>query len=298
MKQRPKINGDLVRQERVRRAWTQEELSERSKLGLRTLRRLESGQGSLESLRRVTETLGLEPARVLASEPPQRPTGIQWDLLRLELSSSLFQGNSAPYVERLIAKLGAVRRHLGQDLGILLPGVRLNDIISDDFRYILYVREKVVGDGLAPPGGTMATATDEKPLRGLRGEIGADPIHGNPAVWLDPDEHEMARSNGCLLLSDIDLIAAHLTHVAKANIDRLLGIEAVASLLDDLHQPRLVAEAIPGKVSLTTLRNLLRRLLAEGHSIRDLGWVLETLVELPREESDVDILLATVVAAS
>ena len=58
---RVRVNGEVVRKEREKRAWTQEELSERSQLGVRTLRRLEAGQGSLESLQRVSQALELQP---------------------------------------------------------------------------------------------------------------------------------------------------------------------------------------------------------------------------------------------
>lgn len=288
-----------MRAERVRKAWTQEELSERSNLALRTLRRLEAGRGSLESLRRVAEALDLEPALALVedSPPPKRPAAIEFDTIRLCLSKALFEGRADAFFEALLDRLRIVRRHLGRELGLPLPGIRLNDSADSEFRYQIFVREKVVGQGNARPGGYLAVASESRQLAGLRREIGVDPITGNPAAWLDLSEHDLAHSRGCLLLSEIDLIAAHLCEVSREHLHRMFGVEAVAVLLDDLHQPRLVAEVVPGKVSLTTLRNLLRALLAQGQSIQDLAWILETLAEVAQPGMDAQCLVGPVVEA-
>lgn len=77
----------------------------------------------------------------------------------------------------------------------------------------------------------------------------------------------------------MDVVATHLTHLLKQHASRLLGVEAVADLLDGLRRPRLIAEVIPARVSLITLRAVLRLLLSEGISIRDLELILETLAD-------------------
>ena len=55
--------GDLVRQARLARSWTQQGLAERARIGLATLKRLEGGavEVSLGGWLAVLETLGLLP---------------------------------------------------------------------------------------------------------------------------------------------------------------------------------------------------------------------------------------------
>lgn len=55
--------GDLVRQARLARSWTQQALAERARIGLATLKRLEGGavEVSLGGWLAVLETLGLLP---------------------------------------------------------------------------------------------------------------------------------------------------------------------------------------------------------------------------------------------
>ncbi len=219
-----KVKGEVVRRERERRAWTQEELSERSQVAVRTLRRLEAGQGSLESVRRVAEALDIEPEALGSNAGREVARLMQVDPLCLELATDVVQ---QPLIDRLIEELGKMRREVALELGVVLPGIRLRDRIDMPAgTWRLSVRDRPVDDGPAP--------TAEEIMVGVR-------------RWIFP------------------------------NAWRLLGIEEVGLLLEHLHHPRLVAEVIPARVTLTGLRTLLRERVKEGQSIRDLVSLLEEL---------------------
>ena len=93
MKKRVQVDGQLIRNEREKRAWTQEKLSEESQLAVRTLRRMEAGLASLESVRRVSEVLNFDPANALvqASTAQSLQDLLRLDPLVIEFSSTLCQ---------------------------------------------------------------------------------------------------------------------------------------------------------------------------------------------------------------
>ncbi len=280
MKKKLDIDGERIRREREKRAWTQEELSERSQLAVRTLRRLEAGGGSLESIRRVAEALELEPEKALFKEKTVSKVEMPYDPIRIEVSSNLLGRDSQVFVDPLLQRMTAIRRHLAGQLGYRMPGVRFRDFRSPDSIYRLYIREVLEGEGTLPPGRLLAIGSREK-LAGLAGPETKDPTYGMPGVWIEERDRPEAEARGCMVFDAVSILATHLTEVVKRNAHRLLGIEEVAGLLAELAHPHLVAEVIPGKVTMIELRSILRRLLAERVTLLDLGLILETLADHP-----------------
>jgi len=81
-----------------------------------------------------------------------------------------------------------------------------------------------------------------------------------------------------------DALAAAL----RRHAHEALGIQEVQGLLDALAtaQPALVREVVPRTVSLPTLTDVLRRLLAEGVAIRDLRTILGALAGATDKDAD------------
>lgn len=189
MKKKLGINGEVVRRERVKRAWTQEELSERSNLAVRTLRRLESGHGSLESLRRVAAALELQPEVALTPEVPFKQE-ISFDLVTVEVSRGLLDGGPEVFLNKLLDRVKSVRRHLARELGFLTPPVRFRDYPGESCSYRILIREQMVGQSEVHQDKELAVATHQgDQLAGLRGERVSDPTYGLPSLWIEPDQH-------------------------------------------------------------------------------------------------------------
>ncbi|HTR00456.1 MAG TPA: helix-turn-helix transcriptional regulator [Candidatus Acidoferrum sp.] len=67
------INAELIRSERLKRAWSQEQLAQVAGLGVRTVQRMESGgSASLETVKSLAAVLEL-PAEALLIEAPRLP---------------------------------------------------------------------------------------------------------------------------------------------------------------------------------------------------------------------------------
>lgn len=282
MKKHLEVNGEIVRKAREKRAWTQEELSERTRLGIRTVRRLEAGRGSWDSIRRVAEELELEPESTLPQPNREREQRdwLQVDPLKIELSSSLLGHDPKSFIDPLLEKLTALRKYMAQEYGWILPGVRLCDHISVPAgTYRLFVRELQVAEGILQPNRLLAVAQAASQLQDLHGFEVLDPCWQRPARWIQPEQAEQAKESGCAVFTPAALLTQHLRLLVEVHAHRLLGVDDVAKRLEKFEHRRLLEEVIPHKVDMITLRWILRELLKEMVPIRDLAAILESLAD-------------------
>jgi type III secretion protein V len=87
-------------------------------------------------------------------------------------------------------------------------------------------------------------------------------------------------------------LAAALGDVLVARAHDFMGLQETQALLDELSKvaPASVQQVVPKLVSLPTLSEILRRLVEEGVSVRDLASVLEALAQLAHAEKDALVL--------
>ncbi|MDE0883177.1 MAG: FHIPEP family type III secretion protein, partial [Myxococcota bacterium] len=126
----------------------------------------------------------------------------------------------------------------------------------------------------------------------IDGEKTVEPAFGLEAVWVSAEDRDDAELRGYTVVDCATVIATHLTEVVKSHIDELFG----DAELDDIlritgeHNPKLVEDLIPGKLTRGELLRVMRNLLREGVSVRDMRTVLETLADRIGETKNTDIL--------
>lgn len=270
------VKGEILRRERENRSLTQEQLSELSNLGVRTVRRLESGEGSRESLERVVRALQIDPEQALVEESPEasRASLLKVEALEFEFSVSLVEKE---FLDQMTQRVETIRRYLARETGFLMPDVRFRDnleLVDETYRFL--VRERLSAVGRVVLGKLLAVKGD---VHLLHGEKVLDPTYGLPACWIEPAEKARALELSCLVFTPVDVVSTHLTQTVRKNSHALLGLEDTAFYLESLKRPTLVADVVPNKLSLSTLRSVLRQLLKEELSIRDLETILETLAD-------------------
>src|SRR3569623_22070 len=116
---------------------------------------------------------------------------------------------------------------------------------------------------------------------GLPGEATREPVVNLPALWIEKDLRDEAGFRGLTVVDGGTGIATHLTEVVKDNISDLLSYTETQKLLNEAHKDaeKLVAERVPGKISVSGIQRELQNLLSEGISIRDVPTVLEGVAE-------------------
>jgi len=181
----------------------------------------------------------------------------------------------------LPGRVTALRRQIASDLGIVLPSVHLRDNLRLDANaYRVLLRGMEIGKGAAWPERVMALdpAGGTPGLDGIRGQ---DPAFGLPAVWVAQADRPRAEALGLTLVDAASVLTTHLAELLRRNAHELVGRQEVQELLAVCAReaPKLVEDAVPGSVTLGELVRVVRGLLREGVSVRDLRTVLEAVAD-------------------
>ncbi len=206
---------------------------------------------------------------------------LQIDNLRLELGYGLLPMINAQGGQRLTDQIKALRRQLAQDMGFVLPSVRIQDNLQLPANsYVVRLKEIEAGRGELRPN--MLLVMDPKGEKiPLSGEETKEPTFGLPAMWVDQGVREEALFRGYTVVDPPTVITTHLTEVVKDNLAELLSYAETQKLLDELDedQQKLIADLIPNQISVGGLQRVLQNLLGERISIRDLPTILEGVSE-------------------
>ncbi|MCH2096634.1 MAG: FHIPEP family type III secretion protein, partial [Rhodobacteraceae bacterium] len=121
------------------------------------------------------------------------------------------------------------------------------------------------------------------------GEDVAEPVYGAPARWIREAQRETAALTGSTIVTPAEVLATHLLEVIKRNLSRLMTLKALRRLLDEMGRlsddersaanKRMIDELVPDKVPVDQLLAVLRLLLDEQVSIRNMGVILEAIAE-------------------
>lgn len=214
------------------------------------------------------------------------------DLLELHVGYGL-----VPFVDHaqggeLLERIRAIRRQTALDMGFVVPAVHIRDNLQlKPHEYSILLKGVQVAKGELVPRHLLAINPGHA-KKGLQGKPGKDPCFGLPAVWIVPAEKERAQIDGYTVVDGPAIIATHLTELIKTNGHELLGRQEVQNLLDNLAKtyPKVVDELIPTQLSLGAVVRILKNLLRERVSIRDLRTILETVADYTTQSKDPDTL--------
>jgi flagellar biosynthesis protein FlhA len=183
----------------------------------------------------------------------------------------------------IFERIGALRRSFAQQLGIIVPLVRLRDNINLEPRaYEIRLSEIPIARGRLEPDMYLAMdpGTVQNKVEGIKT---TEPVYGLPALWVASENKEKAELNGYTVIDPESVFITHLSETLKRHADELLTREDVQLLVDRLrhNQPSLVGELVgtDGQISIGLLQLVLRNLLKGGIPIRELTTILESLSE-------------------
>jgi flagellar biosynthesis protein FlhA len=226
-----------------------------------------------DAARRRADEIGA----LLSIEPLEVEVGA--DLVEL-----VREGDASPVLRRI----ESVRRQVAQDLGIVVPPVRVRDertLPAGGYR--IRIRGAAVGEGELRLGELLAMP-GEGALPKLPGIPVREPAFGLDALWVAPSLRRQAESAGCAVAAPESVLGAHFATVVRRHADELLTREHVADLLAELerHAPRLVADTVPACIRPGELQRVMQCLLRERVPVRDLEAVLEAVADASRRSRD------------
>ena len=206
---------------------------------------------------------------------------LQMDDVRLELGYGLLSLINSQGGQRITDQIKALRRQMAQDVGFILPSVRIQDNLQlPPSVYVIRIKEIEAGRGDLRVN--MLLVMDPKgEVIGLTGEQTTEPTFGLPAMWVEESLREEALFRGYTVVDPQTVITTHLTEIVKDNMSELLSYSETQKLLDELdqEQQKLIADLIPNQISVGGVQRVLQSLLGERISIRDLPTILEGVSE-------------------
>ena len=199
------------------------------------------------------------------------------DILQVELGIGLLSLAQVEQGGRLLERIAAIRASVSQELGLVVPPIRVLDNIElTKSSYRIKIRGGIVGEGTIHRDREMVVVSDDVG-RGLDGIREKEPVFGLSALWVSTDRHEEVRELGLTTVDSLSVLVTHLSHVVTQHASELISWEEVSRLVDGLKQtsPKLVEETMGDALTISTLHQILKSLLAEQVSIID----METIVE-------------------
>ncbi len=244
--------------------------------------------------RKVEEAVRHQQEEVKAQQPPeQRPEdNLAVDPLELELGVGLIRLANPASGGDLLERVTRIRHKIAQELGIILPKVRIRDNIRLDQRnYQIKIRDVPVAWGEAYTDGLLAIDTGAAAGE-IPGIATIEPAFGRPAKWIEQSQRERAELLGYNVVEPSAVIITHLTEVVRSHAHELLTRQQVHQLLDNLKQnsPKVVEELIPDVLKTAQVHQVLNNLLREQVPVRDLETILETLGDYADRTKDLGIL--------
>ncbi len=218
------------------------------------------------------------------------------DTLELEVGFTLLPLIDVEKGGELPGRVTSLRKQLATDMGLVLPSVHLKDNLRlDGTEYRVKLRGIEVGRGVVQAGRLMCL----EPNGGtptIEGLPGKDPAFGLPAVWVMPEQRAAAEARGYTLVDGPSVVTTHLSELIRKNAHELIGRQEVQELLGTCAKeaPKLVEDTVPGIVNLGELVRVLRGLLREGISVRDLRTILEAVADAAPRSKDSHFLIEQV----
>jgi flagellar biosynthesis protein FlhA len=221
---------------------------------------------------------------------------LKMDELTLEIGFQLIPMVDEKQGGQMLNRVRSLRRHLATELGFIVPPVHITDNLRLKPReYVVSLRGIEIARWQTEQNCLLAVNADPK-ARVLPGMETREPAFGVLARWIQPGLEEQALAAGYSVVDQTTVIGTHLGELIRRYAHELLGRQEVKRLLDSMNEsyPKLVEELVPKLMTLGEVQRVLQQLLREQVSIRDLGAILEYLVEAAQSSKNMVHLVENV----
>ncbi|MDN3274534.1 flagellar biosynthesis protein FlhA [Frankia sp. RB7] len=182
----------------------------------------------------------------------------------------------------LAHRVSKIRKKFAKQYGFVIPEIKLSDNLSIDPKgYQIRIHDTRVAHGELRIGEVMVLVDkDGKP--DVPGDEVIEPAFGMKALWVTEAFTDEVRRQGCKPVDNLSVLLTHLSEVLRANLPQLLSYKDMRGLLDRLEPEykRLVDDLCPSQISYSGLLAILKILLGERVSIRNLHLILEAIAEI------------------
>ncbi|MFN8391714.1 MAG: flagellar biosynthesis protein FlhA [Bdellovibrionota bacterium] len=226
----------------------------------------------------------------VAGKRDTKEPALEPELLTLEVDARIWSAvlrASAGAADKLNADFSDLAARLQRERGVSLPPLVLREAtLSQPGEYRVFVREQIVRSGVLPAGHLFLTATSSSlAVFGVQAAgNGRHPLDSRTGEWVSAKAAglDAFRRLGADLLSLEQYLLYEVVGAAFHVVDEIFGLDEVKGLVQGLRERhKMLVEEIfdKGVLSFAELTELLRRLVREHVSIRDLKLILEGVSE-------------------
>lgn len=246
---------------------------------------VQSQLGQLESVRQNMQDL-VNPNRMYER------LGV--DVLSLQVGAGLLSIADPDQEGQLLAKIAALRQRTTDELGYIIPNIRIMDSSAlESEEYLISIRGNTVATGFVYPGKFMVIADQWDAIRKTAPEdsiIGVDPTYQTQAYWIS--EEDAKQTKAVTAVDATDVIITHLQECVRKHVDDVMTKTDVLKLMELVRSqdPTLVNDLVPAIISTSDLRKIFVNLIREKVSIKDIIFIFERLCDYARFSKEPDIL--------
>src|SRR6056300_1075622 len=222
----------------------------------------------------------------IAKEAGRQESELDWsdiehiDTIGLEIGYGLIPLVSENDSGVLLSRIKGIRKKLSTELGFLIQPIRIRDNLNlDPFSYNILLKGVVRAKGKIEINKDLAINPGDINEK-LNGITTVEPAFGLDAYWINNSESDHAKTLGYTIVDGSTVIATHINALLKSNSYELLGHDETREILDKVSKvsPKLVEDLVPEKLSIAIIMQVLRNLLYESITIKDIRTILATLL--------------------
>ncbi len=246
---------------------------------------VQSQLGQLESVRQNMQDL---------VNPNKMYERLGVDVLSLQVGAGLLVIADPDQEGQLLAKIAALRQRVTDELGYILPNIRIMDSSAlEANEYVISIRNNVVASGFVYPGKYMVIADQWDSVKKTIPEdaiVGVDPTYQTQAYWISQEDAKEAKN--VTAVDATDVLVTHLQECVRKHVDEVMTKTDVLKLMELVRSqdPTLVNDLVPAIISTSDLRKIFVNLIREKVSIKDIIFVFERLCDYARFSKEPDIL--------
>jgi flagellar biosynthesis protein FlhA len=214
------------------------------------------------------------------------------DILEFEIGYGLIPLVDTAQGGELLTRIKGMRRSVAGELGIIVPPIHVRDNLDlKPNEYKLMLKGSEIARSEAMVDRLMVLNPEEVDID-LPGIPVKEPAFGLPGLWIKTADSERAQLAGLTVVDTSTVIATHLTEAVKSNAHDLIGRQELQSILDTVSRshPKVVEDLIPGTLAAGVVLRVLKNLLKEKVSIKNILTIMETLADYGPMTKDPDIL--------
>lgn len=216
------------------------------------------------------------------------------DVLSLQVGADLLVIADPEQEGQLLAKIAALRQRVTDELGYIIPNIRIMDSTAlGHHEYLIAIRGNTVATGNVFPGRLMVIADQwEQTGKPVPDDAihSIDPTYEAQAYWIKPTDIE--KSDHLTAVDATDTVVTHLQESVRKYVDEVMTKTDVLKLMELVksQDPTLVNDLVPTIISTSDLRKIFVNLIKEKVSIKDIIFIFERLCDYARFSKEPDIL--------